>query len=612
MPAAAPWRRTARIAPGMATAALRAPRAEPAGGAAGRTHSPAVLRFGPHLFITGDSNHINEQHQGRLPIPPARQEAWRALLRARAAAARALGADFLFLLAPDKQSVYRHLLPPSYTTRTARFLLQDPAVIDPAPALAALARTTDVYPRTDSHWNQLGALVAALAVQHRRQRNLPDILRHWEEATNPGDLGGKLDPVEASARPLARFHSPALLLHDNMVPNNGRIRIFARPSPPAGEPKAGEPQRLLLFGDSFSYDLAECLKELHDVTVQVHSPAMDHALLAAFRPHLVITELTERFVFRLPEIADGHVLPALWLQKIARREQLPPPRGATPEQAAALPAAARDILDWIERRFDPYRPHLRPDGETPDTAGLAAEIDRLTALPGLAERPRLVRELLQGLAPAAAPPGAPAMPPAAYGGHAVALHAAASRPAEAAAILAALPGLDTLADLAALPPPLRGMALIALRNARRDRQLTACLRAACRRGACRRAGAGAHPPASGEILAFALDTLCRLRPRRHRRMEAALAARLAATPLLGPTEHHGLCRYLLDVGRHSEAATRLRLFIAECESDPRPVVMLARLLWADGDPEAARRELAAAARRLPAQPDLAALRAQLG
>ncbi len=383
-----------------------------------------------------------------------------------------------------------------------------------------------------------------------------------------------------------------------MVPNNGRVRIFARPVP-----LGAEPRRLLLFGDSFSYELTEFLKELHDVTVQVHSPAMDHALLAAFRPQIVIMELTERFVFRLPEIADGHVLPALWLQKIARRERLLPARGASPEQAAALPAAARDVLSWVEALFEPYRPHLRPDhehqteGETPfePATALAAEIDRLISLPGLEERPRAVQELLKGLAPKMAMPG---------GSLAIALHTASVRPAEAAGILAARPEFSEFATISSLPRALQVMALGAMRSAGRHRQMFACLRLACSRSP----GGSAT---SGEVLAFALDTLCRMRPRRHRRVEASLASRLAAAPLLGSTEHHVLCRYLLDVGRPDDAAVRLRIFIAECDSDPWPVATLARLLWAEGNAEAARREITLAWGRMASDPDLAALMTQL-
>jgi hypothetical protein len=269
----------------------------------------------------------------------------------------------------------------------------------------------------------------------------------------------------------------------------------------------------------------------------------------------------------------------------------------------ALPAAAHAVLDWIEALFDPYRPHLRPEAETQSEGGtqsdpataLGAEIDRLTALPGLAERPALVRELLRGVAPETPMPA---------GSLALALYAASSRPAEAAAILAAVPQFDELAVLAVLPHALQVMALTALRSAGRYRQLFACLRSACSRSPC-------ESQASGEVMAFALDTLCRLRPRRHRLVEAALAVRLAATPLLGSAEHQILCRYLLDVGRLREATVRLRLFIAECDSDPWPVVTLARLLWAEGDPEAARSEVSAAWARMPAQPDLAALQAQL-
>jgi hypothetical protein len=288
----------------------------------------------------------------------------------------------------------------------------------------------------------------------------------------------------------------------------------------------------------------------------------------------------------------------LWLQKVARRERLLPVRKATPEQAAALPACAHDILAWIETLFDPYRAHLRPESETQSdpTIALAAEVDRLIALPELSERPRLMQELLKGLAPAKT-----SMPPDSL---ALALYAASSRPAEAAEILTTVPELNGLATLTALPHALQVMALISLRSAGRYQQLFTCLRAACPRPINGNL-------ASGEVLAFALDTLRRLRPRRYRLLEAALAARLAATPLLGSAEHQVLCRYLLDVGCPDKAAARLRLFIDECDSNPWPVLTLARLLWANGNPGAARCVIEAASGRMPAQPDLAALEEQL-
>ena len=67
----------------------------------------------------------------------------------------------------------------------------------------------------------------------------------------------------------------------------------------------------------------------------------------------------------------------------------------------------------------------------------------------------------------------------------------------------------------------------------------------------------------------------------------------------------------LDVGRPDDAAVRLRIFIAECDSDPWPVATLARLLWAEGNAEAARREITLAWGRMASDPDLAALMTQL-
>lgn len=320
------------------------------------TAAPAALtiRFGEHLFINGDNNNINGQHCGQVLFPEADKAEWLRLLRARHEHFANRGIPFSFILAPDKQSVYRHILPPEYRFRPAAFLTDLPFVLDPAPVLAALAPLVDVYPRTDSHWNQLGSYLAVQAWAARNGINMPEIIGGWTENTNTGDLGHKLAQVEVSPVLKARVKSNAALIYDNLVPNNGRIRIWAKP---AAECPA-QPSRLVLFGDSFSYDLVHFLCALFDVVVHVHGFALDYRITDHFQPDLVIAEITERFVQRVPNPIDGEPLNRLWEDKIRTRTRLERAHGVTAPEPGSFPDAALSIAAYADELFAPFRARL--------------------------------------------------------------------------------------------------------------------------------------------------------------------------------------------------------------------------------------------------------------
>lgn len=269
-----------------------------------------TVRYGDHLFLAQDSNKINDQHTGQLPLPEYRKDGWKRLLALRTAKLDELKIPFRFLLAPDKQTVYRHLLPTQFRHRTAAHFRDIPNVIDVAPILRTLSPFVDLYPQTDSHWNHLGAYIAAQTVLVSLGLPTNDVDVRWKQWETEGDLGRKLVPPLASKRPLADHPSLSLLAYDNGIGNNGRVRIFCKTQ------TSQRQSTILIFGDSFSYEMVEFLKESFDVCIQVHSFAVDMALVEALKPNFVVAELTERFSFRLPSPVDANSLATIWIEKL--------------------------------------------------------------------------------------------------------------------------------------------------------------------------------------------------------------------------------------------------------------------------------------------------------
>jgi hypothetical protein len=185
----------------------------------------------------------------------------------------------------------------------------------------------------------------------RLGRNLPDFIRDWNEFDHRGDLGSKLKPPESAPRLVAELREQSRLIYDNCVPNNGRVRVWAKPLSACGERQT----RLALFGDSFAYDLAHFLKEVFDIVLHVHAFSVDYRLTKVFSPDLVLSEITERFVLRVPNPGDGEPLTVLWQEKVDRRESLEALRDVVGRHSMAFPPEATRIADLAEELFAPFR-----------------------------------------------------------------------------------------------------------------------------------------------------------------------------------------------------------------------------------------------------------------
>ena len=291
---------------------------------AGRDDLRAAVQEGRDgwLFLVGGTNRVRRQYRAD-PASWLRLRRWRALIAYRAARAAGLGIRLAHVVVPEKLTVYADLCPElgvdwrlSPALRLGRLLAArgNATWIDLVAPMRAARDGTELYRRTDTHWSPEGCLLAyeaicrALGVAPR-----DDLLqRPSVEAELALDLGGKLDPprlervrVHTFQRDAARVHAgPLLAAHEAAGRAEdlhvGAHAVFRNPTAPARI-------RMVLFGDSCAHFapimltgmLAETVAELHFIW----SANLDWAYVERVRPDVLVCEMAERFLRRVPQDA---------------------------------------------------------------------------------------------------------------------------------------------------------------------------------------------------------------------------------------------------------------------------------------------------------------------
>lgn len=335
-----------------------------------------TVEYGGHLFIANDTNQVNEHHTGQISTSPEVIQEWIAILDRRMARLQSLNIRSVSLLAPDKQTVFRHILPANYTHRPTEFLLNRSDVVDPSPILAQMSCFADVYPRSDSHWDHLGAYLTVEIL--RAQLNLAPLPTpiSWQKETQDGDLGRKFTPPKTSEFNRASFITFSRCLYRNNIPNNGNIIVYSKLNSKENTQKPET--KLILFGDRFSYSIIHFLREMFDIVVLAHCLPMDYRLIEIVQPTLVISEFTERFVTRLPSPGDGETLRAIWFEKATREEGMNQFEFIDRERVDSHTENFR-IVEEIKAYFAPFQMVLAP-APKPEPETLAERTATLTAL----------------------------------------------------------------------------------------------------------------------------------------------------------------------------------------------------------------------------------------
>jgi len=264
------------------------------------------------------------------PLPPAALARWADVLEARREWLRRQGAEFLFVLVPDKHLVYpehlpRGLAPASGThpveqlsaelARRGRVAHVDLlAVLEAEKRRAAQAATGDateappLYHKTDTHWNDLGAYRAYVEILAAAGRLVPELADDAPVAVTETHL-------RSPGLGLAQIVGLGRFMHEDVpvltpirpaaaVPATERARYedrVARQLPlvlGTGDPSM---PRAVVFRDSFSNALVPFLSEHFERIVWVWDRDVLPEVVLREQPDLVIQEVVGRFLERRPK-----------------------------------------------------------------------------------------------------------------------------------------------------------------------------------------------------------------------------------------------------------------------------------------------------------------------
>jgi hypothetical protein len=265
------------------------------------------------LFLKNDGE--LDYYRGVPPFSPAELARWHHALEHRRDWLAARGSRYLFVVAPNKSSIYAERMPrgwrrPGAVSRLDQLLgyLRGRSTVEVLdlrePLIAAKARER-VYSVTDTHWNGLGAHAAYAAILGRLARWYPTVAprpRADFEAravvTSGGDLaaglglGDRYPEVVLDLVP--RFPLAAREVHRVDVPDGRAWAVRTVETPRRDQPRA------LFLHDSFGAVLTTLLSEHFSRTVLQWDTNLDLGLADRERPDVVVEERVERYLMLPP------------------------------------------------------------------------------------------------------------------------------------------------------------------------------------------------------------------------------------------------------------------------------------------------------------------------
>lgn len=279
----------------------------------GGVSSPEVMKGKDGwLFYTG-GRVMEHCCRATIPFRPGRLLEWKQVLEHRRDWLESLGSRFLLVIVPNKHTVYSEYLPDWVTrvgekSRLDEFVEYmarntDIEILDLREALAEAKKSIRVYYKTDSHWNDAGALAA--------YREIMKLLSKWFPGAQPlpesdfdyrrletrgGDLAMMLGQERAIkeediiVRPKkarrARKVDPGQLL--SMYPwKKGKEPIVT-------ECDDAKIPRAVMLRDSMTVPLIPLLSEHFGRIVYIWDHVFDEAVIRHERPDVVIYAIGER------------------------------------------------------------------------------------------------------------------------------------------------------------------------------------------------------------------------------------------------------------------------------------------------------------------------------
>jgi hypothetical protein len=270
------------------------------------------------LFLKSD--HMIDHYRGVQQFTPQELRDWRILLEQRRDWLAQRGIKYLFVVAPDKHTIYPEYLPGWMKkvrphTKLDQFISymrerSSVEILDLRPALLGAKQRAPTYFKTDSHWNLFGAFVASQEIAKALAKQLPEIVPVSSDifalkcATgNGGDLAAMLGLEMVDDQTVyLRLKAPVQLSSTCPLPK-GKEGIGNETDRPYSRTGA------LVFHDSFGISLRLFLSDYFAEANYLWQYPLDPVRIEREKPLVVISEMVERhFNEQLEKIKQAEVL----------------------------------------------------------------------------------------------------------------------------------------------------------------------------------------------------------------------------------------------------------------------------------------------------------------
>lgn len=244
---------------------------------------------------------------------------WKNLLERRATWCKAHGIDYVFMLAPDKSSIYPEYLPSHYVksggpTRADQLIGFLQKIRSPLRFVDLRAAVKDgkgafpLYLKTDTHWNQLGAYYGYSAI-------INDLRSRHPEIQPPAALSNfNIPPYIFTEGDLARLQGLlGILTEENIAVNRCRRPPWSTlmypkwfhnkfgvddTTPFYCELKDSKLPKALMFRDSFACPLAELFLPEHFSKIAFYwQPEFSEEIVLKEKPSIVMQEALETCLY---------------------------------------------------------------------------------------------------------------------------------------------------------------------------------------------------------------------------------------------------------------------------------------------------------------------------
>jgi alginate O-acetyltransferase complex protein AlgJ len=274
--------------------------------------SPKVI-IGKHGWLFYTIEPVGNDYPSQKPFSPEELARWLRMLECRRDWLAARGILYIFVIAPDKQSIY-----PEHLTRTVRRRYgqgtrldqlvgyfnshSDFRILDLRDSLREAKVRELLFSLTDSHWNHRGAFVAYQTLMEKIAQQFPAVKplprSMFESAVKPsqgGDLARMLGLEKRLPEEILEL-VPRLQRQAKKVDAGYSVPLSPQMQPFAMERSDSTLPRAVIFRDSFADALIPFLSEhFQRVFYLWQEPyEFDFSAIERERPDIVIQEIVER------------------------------------------------------------------------------------------------------------------------------------------------------------------------------------------------------------------------------------------------------------------------------------------------------------------------------